>query len=126
MDSIVFVYDFNSQHSNRWDSIINLEWCREKLPTQHTEAHIVAYGFEDLYIQSSAISAINKAAANLLSELDGSKWAKRTSSCNDLTETGGLSALDPTLPVLFICRGFAGLVVKKVCVSNAQHTRPSD
>lgn len=121
MDSIIFVYGLNSQNSNRWDSTSNLEWCRERLPKQHTEAHIMAYGFEDLCIQSSAIGAVNKAAKNLLSKLDGSQWAKRTSSSNDLTETGDVSALDPGLPVLFICRGFAGLVVKKAYIFDAEY-----
>ena len=80
----------------------------------------MAYEFEDQEIQSCAIGTVNKIARHLLSELDGSKWAKCTSSRNDLTETGDVGVLDPMLPVLFICRGFAGLVVKKVCMLNPQ------
>ena len=114
------MYGLNSQDRNRYDSIGNLEWCMERLPTQHTEAHIMAYAFEDLYLQSSMIGAVNKAAKNLLSELDGPKWPNSTSVCNELKETGDKKALDPDLPVLFICRGFAGLVVKKVYTFKAQ------
>lgn len=84
----------------------------------------MAYGFEDFCIQSSAIGTVNKAARDLLSELDGSKWAKHTSSYNDFEEAGDLSALDPALPVLFICRGFAGLVVKKALVLARSHSSP--
>ncbi len=122
MHSIIFVYGLNTLHTNRWDSIGNLEWCRNRLATQHTEAHILSYGFEDLYVQSSAIAAVNKAARNLLSELDGSKRTECNSSGNDLTGTRDISVLDPALPVLFICRGLAGLVVKKVYIFNIQYT----
>ena len=115
------MYGRSSQYSNHWDSVSIVEWCRERLPAQHTEAHVMTYGFEDVPTQYSPIGAVNKAARNLLSELDESRWAETTSSYCKLAVTGRMSPLDPGLPVLFICRGFAGLVVKKVCMLNVQY-----
>ena len=83
----------------------------------------MAYGYEDLNMQASPIGTVEKAARDLLAGLDGSKPLECTSSYNNLSETEGLSALNPALPVLFICRGFAGLIVKKVGMLNVVFVR---
>ena len=83
----------------------------------------MAYRYENLNMQPSAIGTVDKAARDLLSELDGPSPSSCTSSYNELKETEGLSVLDPTLPVLFICRGLAGLVVKKVYMRNIIYTQ---
>ena len=114
MNSIILVYGIHSQSTSRWDSIRNLQWCRERLPAQHTEADIKAYRFNDLDMQASPIGTVEQAAKDLLSELDGSKRNHRTWSSNNPSDTENLSNLDPKLPVFFICQGFAGLVVKRV------------
>ena len=119
------MYGLYSQPPNRWDSISNLQWCRERIPAQHTEAHIMAYGYEDLNMQASPIAEVDKAARKLLSELDGSKMAEHMLLYNHLSELEDPSSLDPALPVLFICRGFAGLVVKRVLSMNVLYARSS-
>ena len=101
------MYGLYSQPPDRWDSISNLQWCRERFSAQHTEAHIMAYGYEDLNIQASPTGVVDKAARELLSKLEDP------------------SSLDPALPVLFICRGFAGLVVKRVLSMNVIYARSS-
>ena len=78
----------------------------------------MAYRHEDLTVQPSLMGAVDKAARNLLSELNGTDKAKHTLSCKDSSEAEDLSSLDPGLPVLFICPGFAGLVVKRVLILN--------
>lgn len=122
MDSIILVYGLNSQHLDHWDSISNLQWCRERFAAQHTEANIMAYVYKDLNMQASPISAVDKAARDLLSELDGSKSARCTSTYTNLMEAEGVSVLNPTSPVLFICRGLAGLIVKKVYMLDGMYT----
>ena len=67
-------------------------------------------------MQASPIGTVEQAAKDLLSELDGSKRVYCTSSSNNRSDTEDLSSLDPKLPVFFICRGFAGLVVKRVAL----------
>lgn len=69
-------------------------------------------------MQASPVGAVDKAARDLLSGLDGSKPPESTSSYKNLSEAEGLRVLNPALPVLFICRGLAGLVVKKVGMLN--------
>ena len=114
MNSIILVYGVHNQSTSRWDSISNLQWCKEQLPAQHTKANIKAYRFDDLDMQASPIGMVEQAAKDLLSELDGSKGIYCTSSSNNRSDTEDLSSLDPKLPVFFICQGFAGLVVKRV------------
>lgn len=72
-------------------------------------------------MQASPISAVDKAARDLLSDLNGSKSARCTSTYTDLMEAEGASVLNPASPVLFICRGLAGLIVKKVYMLNVQY-----
>ena len=108
------MYGVHNQSTSRWDSITNLQWCRGRLPAQYTEADIKAYRYDDLDMQASPIGTVDNAAKDLLSKLDGSKSVDCTSSSNNPSETEDLSSLDPTLPVFFICLGFAGLVVKRV------------
>ena len=112
MNSIIFVCEVHDQSNSRWNTLGDLQWCRERLPAQYTEADIKAYWYEDLVMQASAIGTVDKAAKDLLSELDGSKRAHRNLSSNNPNETEDLSS--PELPLLFICQGFAGLVVKRV------------
>ena len=69
-------------------------------------------------MQASPVTTVDRAARDLLSELDCSKKATYTSSSNDPSESEDLSSLDPALSVLFICQGLAGLVVKKVSRLN--------
>ena len=126
MYSIIIVYDLNCQYPTRWDGISLPEWCRKRLSAQHDQAHIMVYGYEDPNLQASPIGGVNEAAKNLLSKLDGPKAAKVFLLCNDLSRAEDTSVLDPTLPVLFVCRGFAGLVVKKVHMSNYQCVFPID
>lgn len=83
----------------------------------------MAYGYEDLNMQTSPIGVVDKAARELLSELDGSKMAELTSSYNHSSELEDPSSPDPALPVIFICRGFAGLVVKRVLLMNVIYAR---
>ena len=83
----------------------------------------MAYGYEDLNTQASPVAAIDRAARDLLCSLDGSKSAISNSSYNDLRATESLGALNPALPVLFICRGFASLVVKKVYRLNVVYAQ---
>lgn len=85
----------------------------------------MAYGYEDLNMQTSPIGVVDKAARELLSELDGSKMGEHTLSYNHSSEFEDPSSLDPALPVLFICRGFAGLVVKRVLLMNVIYARSS-
>ena len=125
MNSIIFVYGVHSQSNSRWNSISDLQWCRERLSAQYTEADIKTYRCEDLDMQASAIGTVDKAAKDLLSELDGSKRAHRNFSSNNPTATEELSSLDPELPLLFICQGFAGLVVKRVPTLSVVHARSS-
>lgn len=120
------MYGLSSQNLSRWDSISDLEWCKERLRAQHAEAHIMAYGYEDLNIQTSPFGVVEKAARNLLSELEGPKSTQCTPSFNHLIDTEDISVLDPATPVLFICRGFAGLVVKKVCMLTLQYAYSFD
>ena len=80
----------------------------------------MAFEYEDLNLQASPIVEVNEAAKNLLAKLAELKATKSSSPCNDLSRAENISVLDPTLPVLFVCRGFAGLVVKKVHISNNQ------
>ena len=120
---IICVYDLNSEYPSCWDSVSNPQWRRERLQAQHSEAQILTYGYEDLNRQASAIGTIDRAARDLLSKLDGPTPSRYASDYNDLGETGGLSVLDPTLPVLFICRGLAGLIVKKACMRNVTYIR---
>ena len=80
----------------------------------------MAYEYEDLNLQASPIGEVNEAAKNLLAKLAEPKAAKASSLCNDLSQAEDISVLDPTLPVLFVCEGFAGLVVKKVDISSDQ------
>lgn len=125
MNSIILVYGVHNQTTSRWDSISSLQWCGERLPAQHANANIKAYRYDDRDMQASPIDTVDKAAKGLLSELDGSKRVNRTSSSNNLSETEDLSSLDPTLPVIFICRGFAGLVVKRVTMLSVVYARSS-
>ena len=81
----------------------------------------MAYGYENLNLQASPIVGVNEAAKNLLSKLEGPKAARLFTLYNDLSRAEDTSVLDPTLPVLFVCRGFAGLVVKKVHVEISAH-----
>ena len=108
------MYGLDSQLPNRSDSVSNLQWFSERLPAQHTDAHIMAYEYEDLDVCTS-IGTVDSAAKSFLSELDGSNLDKYNFSSDDLGESESLGVLDPAMPLLFICRGFAGLVVKKVC-----------
>ena len=80
----------------------------------------MAYEYEDLNLQASPIRGVNEAAKNLLSKLAEPKAAKSFPPGSHLSRDVDTSVLDPTLPVLFVCRGFAGLVVKKVHISNYQ------
>ena len=114
MNSIILVYGIHSQSTSRWDKFSNLQWARERLLAQHTVANIKAYRCEDLDLQVSPSDTVDKAAKDLLSELDGSKRALRTLSSTSQNETEDLSSLDLGLPLLFICSGLAGLVVKRV------------
>ena len=123
VNSIILVCGFDGQHLNHWDSVNDLLWWKERLAAHHTEAHIMAYRHEDLTVQPSLMGTVDKAARDLLSQLNGTKTAKHASSCKDLSETEDLSSLDPGLPVLFICRGFAGLVVKRVLMLNVVYAR---
>ena len=119
------MYGVHSQSTSRWDNFSNLQWCSERLEAQRTEAIIKAYQYNDLDLQASPIGTVDKAAEDLLSELDGSKRVNCTSSSNNPSETEDLSSLDPTLPVIFICRGFAGLVVKRVPMLSIVYVRSS-
>ena len=76
-------------------------------------------------MQVSPIGTVDKAAKDLLSELDGSRRANCTSSSNGPSEVEDFSSLDPTLPVFFICQGFAGLVVKRVPMLSVVYVRSS-
>ena len=114
------VFDINFQHPTCWDGVSLLEWCRERLSAQHDRAHIMAYEYDDLNLQACPIGGVNEAAKNLLSKLEGPKAARLFTLCNGLSRAEDTSVLDPTLPVLFVCRGFAGLVVKKVHMSKYQ------
>lgn len=125
MNSIILVYGVHSQSTSRWDNFSNLQWCRERLEAQHTEAIVKAYRYNDLDMQASSIGTVDKAAIDLLSELDGSKKANCTSSSNKPSETEDISSVDPTLPIFFICRGFAGLVVKRVPMLSVVYARAS-
>ena len=114
MNSIILVCGAHGQSTSRWDDSSILQLFRERLPAQHTEPNIKVYRCEDLDMQASPSVTIDKAAKRLLSELDGSKRSHRTLSFNNPSETEDLSSLDPGLPLLFICSGIAGMVVKRV------------
>ena len=125
MNSIILVYGAHNYFTSRWDNFDSFQLCRERLEAQHTEAIIKAYRYNDLDMQVSPICTVDQAAKDLLSELDGSRRANYTSSSNDPSEVEDLSSLDPTLPVFFICRGFAGLVVKRVPMLSVVYVRSS-
>ena len=74
-------------------------------------------------MQASPVDTVEQAAKDLLSELDGSKRNYCTSSSNNSSDTEDLSNLDPTMPILFICQGFAGLVVKRVDMLSVVYVR---
>ena len=76
----------------------------------------MTFEYKDIITQDSPIGVVDRAARALLSELDVSRLADADSSNNELSETGYTGAASL---VLFICQGFAGLVVKKVCLLNA-------
>ena len=81
-------------------------------------------------MQASLIGTVEQAAKDLLSKLDGSKRVTCSPSSYDPSDAEGseaedLSTLDPTMPLFFICEGFAGLVVKRVSMLDIVYAWPS-
>ena len=101
------MHGLHNRQLNRWDTNGNVKWCRERLPAQHPEARIVAYGLEEPSLELYLPERVDEVARDLLSQMDmlglsdNYSWTERESVVADV------------IPRLFICQGFAGLVVKK-------------
>ena len=111
--SIIFVHGLHSWQPNHWDSYGNVKWCRERLPAQHPEARIVAYGLEEPSLELHLPERIDEVARDLLSQMDLLNSNDHSCSAGELSWTESKSVVANVIPRLFICQGFAGLVVKK-------------
>ena len=107
------MHGVHSKPPNHWDSNGNVKWCRERLPAQHPEARIVAYGLEEPSLEIYLPERVDEVARDLLYQMDLLNSSDHSSSASELSWTESKSVAANIIPRLFICQGFAGLVVKK-------------
>ena len=114
---IIFVHEL-SRHLNYRDTNGNVKWCRERLPAQHPEARIVAYGLEEPSLELYLPERVDEVARDLLSQMDMLGLSDNYSCTSELSWTERKSVVADVIPRLFICQGFAGLVVKKAYIPH--------
>ena len=74
-------------------------WISDFLPSQLPRARVFSYGYDSQVVRSSSVAGIPEFAENLLA------WLKLRRS----------SESEKQRPLLFICHGLGGIIVKKVC-----------
>lgn len=89
--------------------------AQDRLPMQDTEAHTIAYAYKGSSLESSSTDVIHEAAKGLLFRFKTPRSNIQITSAAGILHEQESNLFDPTLPVLFICWGLAGLVVKEVC-----------
>ena len=107
------MHGLHNQQLNRWDTNGNVKWCRERLPAQLPEARIVAYGLEEPSLELYLPERVDEVARDLLSQMNMLGLSDNYSCTSELSWTERESVAADVIPRLFICQGFAGLVVKK-------------
>ena len=117
--SIVFTYSPDDEPSTL-RQICGLDWCRERLPVQHPEAYVVSYECEDPHQDLRSENGIDEAATTLLSQLELFRLQNCVVKSASSIRNADACAVDPTLPLIFIGQGIAGLIIKRVCHSDGQ------
>ena len=107
------MHGLHSWQPSQWDSYGNVNWFRERLPAQHPEARIVAYGLEEPSLELYLPERVDEVARDLLYQMDLLDLSDNYSCTSELSWTESKSVVANVIPRLFICQGFAGLVVKK-------------
>ena len=110
------MHGVHSWQTNHWDTNGNVKWCRERLPAQHPDARIVAYGLEEPSLELYLPERVDEVARDLLSQMDLLDLSDNCSCTSELSWTESKSVVANVIPRLFICQGFAGLVVKKAYI----------
>ena len=110
------MHDSHSRQLNYWDTNGNVKWCRERLPAQHPDARIVAYGLEVPSLELYLPERVDEVARDLLSQMDLLNLSDNHPYTSELSWTESKGVVANVIPRLFICQGFAGIVVKKAYI----------